>query len=135
MAATRWSRLRALASLLSWAGATWIATVLAGIIRLEQIGTSVGSVVVGLLAAAVCAAPLYLAFVLLAPIASWRALAIAVMSLAGADLVAHMRIEQDEIAAMVAAEHCTAGDVEHARPWPYGDARFGCASGRAFATD
>lgn len=127
--------LRSFAALALWLASTWFALVIGGIARLEQFGSDVPSVMVGLGLTLIMSTAGYLTFVLLVPTKRKSlAFGVVVLSMLGANLVAHVRMHHEEQAFLRATDDC-ARDGRRARVWPFEASFIACRSGRPFASD
>lgn len=126
--------LRSCAALVLWLASTWFALVIGGIARLEQFGSDVPSVIVGFGLTLIMSTAGYLTFVLLVPTRKSFAFGVVVMSMIGANLVAHVRMHHEEADFMRATNDC-ARDGWHARAWPFENSSIACRAGRPIASD
>jgi len=126
--------LRSFAAFVLWLATTWFALVIGGVVRLEQFGRDVATVIVGLgLTLIMCTAG-YLTFVLLVPARRSLAFAVVILSMLGANLVVHAQMHHEEQAFLADTNECTK-DGQRARAWPFEASFIACKSGRRWASD
>jgi hypothetical protein len=126
--------LRSFAALVLWLATTWFALVIGGVARLEQFGSDVATVMVGLgLTLIMCTAG-YLTFVLLVPARKSLAFGVVILSMLGANLVVHAQMHHEERAFLADTNDCTK-DGQRARAWPFEASFIACKSGRRWASD